>query len=47
MYILTLFIFKKIGILMKNKIIDSFFKSNKKKDTREDENNQDLLLHIF
>jgi len=32
---------------MKNKIIDSFVLSDKREDTLEDENNTNLLLHIF
>jgi len=32
---------------MKNKIIDSFFLCDKRKDIREDENKTDLLLYLF
>jgi len=32
---------------MKNKIINSFFKSDKREDTLEDENITNLLFHLF
>jgi len=32
---------------MKNKIINSFVLSDKMEDTLEDENNTNLLLHLF
>jgi len=32
---------------MRNQIIDSFFKSNKREDISKDENNTYLLLHIL
>jgi len=32
---------------MKNKIIDSFFESDKMEDTIEDKNNTNLIVHLY